>query len=142
MKPDILKQSCYPIAFFAGILGTSVEIVNVLTILILLDVATGLVKAYRVNGGNSIRSGRLSAGILSKLVVILIPLVIALTGKGIGLDLTALVKGTLSTLILAEAYSNLSNIQMIRSGIEVKEFDVISKLVKSVQKVLLKLLDK
>ena len=141
IKTDILKQSCYPIAFITAITGVSTQIVNILTILIFLDILTGITKSYRLYGGTSIRSGRLSGGILSKLVVILIPLILALAGKGIGIDLTELVKGSFGTLILAETYSNFSNINQIRTGVAEKEFDVVSKLLEQIKKIILALLD-
>ena len=140
MKKEILKNSCYPVAFYVAITGVSTDIVNILTILIFLDIATGLAKAYRLDK-YSIRSGRLMGGLLSKLVVILIPLIIALAGKGVGVNLVELVKGSFGTLILAEAYSNLSNIKQIRTGVAEKEFDVVSKLLEKIKKVILSLLD-
>ena len=138
----IMKNLMYIPAFFAGLVSADQDTITALIILMGIDIITGIIKSGKVKGWTSIKSTILAAGLLSKLILLLIPLIVAYTGKGIGLDMVFLVKGTITVLILSEAYSSLGNIQAVRTGKEVPEFDAIAILIKSIRKTLLKLLNK
>ncbi len=138
----ITKNLMYIPAFFAGLVSADQDTITALIILMTIDIITGIIKSGKTKGWASIKSTILAAGLLSKLVLLLVPMIVAYTGKGIGVDMVFLVKGTLTVLILSEAYSALGNIQAIRTGKEVPEFDAVAVLLKSIRKSLLKLLNK
>jgi hypothetical protein len=108
--------------------------IAILTILMLVDFITGIAASSKINGWCSITSKRMTAGALSKLIILLIPFIIAITGKGIGVDFMTYVQGSLIILILSEAYSNLGNIQSFRTGEKVTEVDAISLILKLIRK--------
>lgn len=121
-----IKNLMYIPAFF---LGLSMQSFGVLAAFMMIDVITGLVRAYTVHGGRSIKSYRLGAGILSKLCIILVPLLVVWGGEGAHIDLLLVGQGALSVLILAELYSILGNIQSIRLRKDVMEFDAVNFIV-------------
>jgi len=73
---------------------------------------------------------------------LLLPLIIAYTAKGLGVDLSAMVSGSIYVLILSEAYSALGNILAIRTGEDVDEFDVISITIGKIREILLNMMNK
>jgi len=73
---------------------------------------------------------------------LLLPLIIAYTALGLGIDLSAMVSGSIYVLILSEAYSALGNIQAIRTGEDVDEFDIVSVTIKKIRKILLGMMNK
>ncbi len=113
---------------------------TILFFLMCIDMATGIVSTGTIEGWAKIKSRVAIAGLLSKLMVLLIPLVIALVGSGLHQDLTLIAVGAVYILILSEAYSVLGNIQAIRAGKKVTEFDAVSMLLKSIRKMFMKML--
>lgn len=126
----IVKHLSYLGAFF---LGLSMESFVILAAFMVLDTFLGVVRVGVVHGPTAIKSYRLISGLLSKLTIILIPLVVAYTGKGVGLDLHHVASGALSILILSHAYSIFGNIHSIRLRKDVYEFDAISWLLTRLQ---------
>lgn len=122
----VMKNLLYIPIFF---LGLSMKSFGILAMFMLLDVITGMVRAYVVHGGSSIKSYRLGAGILSKLCIILVPVLVVWGGEGANIDLLMVAQGALSVLILAELYSILGNIQSIRLRQDVMEFDAVNFLI-------------
>lgn len=118
----LLKNAMYIPAF---ILGMSMHSFGILFCFILLDMLTGVWRAVVTDGSKSITSTAFINGLASKLLFMLIPLIVAYMGKGIGLDLTAMAGGALSMLILAQGYSIIGNIYTIRTGQRVTEFDAV-----------------
>jgi len=133
----ILKNMGYIPAVF---LGLSTESYGILAALMIVDTITGVTRAGVVHGWRSVNSHNLSFGILSKMCLILVPLIVALTGRGSGLDLTLVAKGALSAIILSEAYSILGNVQSIRIRKDIQEFDAINFILVKLRKMLEKLL--
>ncbi len=133
-----IKNSSYVLAFIAGAtyLGLSHESIVVLSILILLDIITGVAKAGVVKGWRTITSSRLAAGVLAKSLLVLVPIILAMGGKGIGVDLTIMAQGALTVLILSELYSVIGNIHAVQSKKEKNEFDAMSIVVFWVREVL------
>jgi len=124
--PVIIKNLTYFLAFIIGTVGLSSEAFAIFAVLIVLDTFTGVVRTIRIRGGSSFTSLQLTAGVISKGLIISVPLVIAWAGRGAGLDLTLVAQGVLSVLILAEAYSILGNIHAIHVKRDVREFDAIA----------------
>lgn len=133
----LIKNLGYIPAF---ILGLSTESYAILAGLMMLDTITGVIRAGVVHGWRSVNSHNLSFGILSKMCLILVPLIVAIAGRGSGVDLTLVAKGALSMLILSEAYSILGNTQAIRIRKDIVEFDAINFLLTRLRKGLEKLL--
>jgi len=119
----ILKNSSYIGAVFLGI---SLDNFSILAVFMLADTILGITRVAVVHGGRAIKSYRLVSGLVSKMSILLIPLVIAHTGKGIGLDLHYIATAALSILILSHAYSILGNIHSIYLKRDVYEFDAVS----------------
>lgn len=129
----LLKHVTYFLAFLIGTVGLATEAFAIFGALIILDTITGVIRTIRIRGGESFTSLQLTGGIVSKGLIISVPLVIAWAGKGAGLDLTLVAKGVLSVLILAEAYSILGNIHAIHIKRDVKEFDAIAWILSKVR---------
>lgn len=124
----------------AFLLGLSLESMSILAIFMMLDTVLGVVKSMVLHGPRSFTSRILAHGLVSKLLVLLVPLIVVWSGRGAGFDLHMLASGVISILVLSEAYSILGHIQSIRTGEEVKEFDAVSLVLKSVREVLEKML--
>ena len=114
--------------------------ITILTILMLVDFVTGIAASYKINGWCSITSERMTAGVISKLIILLIPFIIAITGKGIGIDFMVYVQWSLVILILSEAYSNAGNIQSFRTGKKILEVDAVSLLLSKIRKLFYQLI--
>lgn len=112
------------IAIFAGLLG--------------LDIITGWLKVLSL--GIKPRSWRLANGIISKVVLITIPIVMALGAKAIHVDISGLFYIVIDALILSEVYSILGNIYTINTKKHAEEFDVLSKILKLIRNTLNNLL--
>ncbi len=134
-----IKNFAYIPAFIIG-LGINPEAVSILAIFMILDIILGVTHSAALHGGKSIRSRTLIHGIVSKFLVLIIPAILAYTGKGIGINLVSLVTATMSVLILAETYSMLGHIQSIRTGKDVLEFDAVSLVLKNLRNIIEKLL--
>jgi hypothetical protein len=119
-----------PIFTFTGL---SKEIVTILAILIALDLFTAIIRELTVTGGRFL-SRTLWVGIASKGLLILIPIVLALVGKGIGMNLKWLAELSLSALIVAESYSILGNIIQTRNNDKtIDEQDAVTSVIKSLE---------
>lgn len=122
----MVKNLLYLPAF---LLGLDSQAVFILAALMLFDVITGVMRTYIVHGGHSIKSYRLAAGILSKVLILSVPLVLVWGGKGAGINFLPIAQGTLTVLVLAEVYSILGNIQSARLGKDVMEFDAVNFII-------------
>lgn len=126
----------------AILLGLSLDSYFILIAFMTLDIVLGIARTAVIYGGSHIRSFRLSVGVLSKLTLLIVPLLVVWTGKGVGLNLLFVAQWALGVLILAEAYSILGNIHAIRIRKDVPEFDVVSWLLRKIQVALLGILQK
>lgn len=70
---------------------------------------------------------------MTKCGVMTVPLVMALTAKGLGADFNWLVSWTVSVFILSESYSIIANIYAVRTGILLPEFDAVNAVLKKVR---------
>lgn len=135
----ILKNLAYiPVAY----LGLSTESFGILAVLMILDTILGIIRAGVVHGWCCVTSHKASFGILSKLAMISVPVVVALAGKGVGINLNAIASGALSMLIVSETYSILGNVQSIRIRQDVKEFDAVNYTLSRIRDLLEKTLKK
>lgn len=107
------------------------ESISVLALLLSIDMVTGVWKTLRI--GQKPTSWRFANGLLSKGVLILVPLVIAVAAKGVHIDITPLVWTIIDALILSEMYSILANIYTIKTQQQTEEFDVMSLILKKIR---------
>jgi toxin secretion/phage lysis holin len=119
---ELLRNLAYIPAF---ILGLSTISYSILALLMVIDTMTGVMKSFTIRGKRSITSQILGQGLVKKLSRILIPITLAVAGKGVGIDVSAIATGSLGLFILAEVYSILGNARAIQTGVEVHEFDAL-----------------
>lgn len=140
---EIFRQ-CKAIAYFILVplftyTGISHELVGILSVLITMDIFTAVVREYLL--GNRLKSRMFWIGISAKMLLILIPFVVILVGKGSGVDLLAFGKVTLSIFIVAEGYSIIGNIIQIRQKDKtIDEQDAITLVIKSIESKLKKII--
>lgn len=137
-----IKTTLYCIAFCWGWVctytGVSQESIYILTALMVFDTITGYIKVAVLGGHPT--STRLSWGIASKLVLLLVPFTIVLSTKYLGLNLLGLASASIITMSVSEAISVITNIYIIRTGKELKEFDLISGMLKKIRETLINVL--
>ena len=127
------------IALVSGLLaylGLDAEAIAVLTVLLGLDYATGLIKAKSIH--ESITSNKMKYGIASKMILLVIPISIALGAKGVDVEMGMLVIVCVNILIFSELYSILGNIACITSGKVLPEIDAPSMIAKQIRNFLIK----
>jgi hypothetical protein len=129
----LIKNASYVGAIF---LGLSIHNYGILAFFMLLDTILGVTRVGIVHGGQAIKSMRLGSGIIAKILIILIPILLAYAGKGIGLNLISVASAGISILILAHLYSILGNIHSIYLRRDVYEFDAISWALTKIQNVI------
>lgn len=131
--PDVIKNFLYLPTFLVGM---EMQSFTILIVFIMLDMITGIWRVAVIEGGHEIKSAKAINGLVSKMLFALIPLIVAYTGKGIGVDLTAFASGCLSLLIVSTAYSAIGNIYTIRSGKTVAEFDAVRLILNGMKRLL------
>ena len=111
--------------------GLPAEPAAILSVLMCVDFIAGVSRAHVL--GEPVTSHRMKVGAVTKCGVMTVPLVMALTAKGLGADFNWLVSWTVSVFILSETYSIISNIYAARTGIILPEFDAVSAVLKKVR---------
>lgn len=119
-------------------LGIDQEAFTLFAVLLVLDYITGVVKAKRL--GHNVSSNKMKYGIISKLVLLFIPLALAILAKILGAQNYdfALYAGT-NLLAVSEFYSIVGNIYAIRTKKELPEYDVVAKIGAKIRSYLQKL---
>jgi len=139
MHLNMLNLVYAPFVALLLYLGLDAEAVVGLTVLLGLDMITGVWKTIAL--GKKPQSWRFANGLLSKLVLIIVPFSLALAAKAVHVDLTVFIWATIDALILSELYSILGNIYSIRTKQEAEEFDVMSLILKKIRQFINKVLD-
>lgn len=114
------------IATFLNYIGLDKEVIRLYAILLGIDYLTGLLKAYRLK--QHIKSNIMKYGILSKLVLLLIPITLLITAKIVGIDFDNMVKISINILAISELYSIIGNLYSVRTAKELPEYDVLALL--------------
>lgn len=137
-----IKVIIYSFFAYLGFDGTVVgaNVVETLCILMTVDTVLGAIKAVVLGDNFSFRV--LLKGMISKLAVLIVPMIIALVAKGLSFDFRWFVLIILNVLIVAEAFSSISNILSIKSKKNVENVDFISLLLKSVRRGLENIMNK
>jgi len=138
LKMMLLNVMYIPFITLMQYLEIDAEVVLIFAVLLIVDIITGWFKVLSL--GNKPKSWRLANGIISKLVLLFIPIVVALGAKAIHVDLSWLFYVVLDALILSEVYSIIGNIYTINTKKVAEEYDVLSKILKLIRNTLNKLL--
>lgn len=129
---NFIKYSIYGIFVYLNI---NVDMVHILSILMILDTILGVVKILRLDYQFSMK--RLMWGFTTKFLILLIPLVVALIGKGVGKDFVWAVDICIKILIINEGLSCLTNILSAKSKKEIQNVDLVTTLLNFLRKSLL-----
>ena len=109
--------------------------------LIVLDTFLGAMRSMIVDARN-FTSVALRNGFLSKVILVLLPLIVISVGKGIGMDLSTLASASIGILIASEGYSCVANIgQIIAKDANKPESDAVSFVISKILSVLKAVLD-
>ena len=109
------------------------EVFSILGILMMLDIISGVAKTVIV--GTKPTSRRFVIGIISKILVLIIPMILWITAKGVlWIELKGFVNIVLSMLVLAESYSVLQNIISVRQRKEIEEYDAMTAVLNFILK--------
>ena len=112
-------------------LDIDVNVVKILAILMAVDTVLGIFKAFRLKQKVSFK--KLVWGMITKTSVLIVPMILALVAKALSFDFTWFVSAVLNILVLAEAFSAISNIISIKEGKQIENQDFITKLLHSIR---------
>lgn len=127
----LLKNSAYVPAV---LIGLSPESYMILTVFMIVDLFVGVIRAVILGGGKAFKSYKLASGILSKILVLCIPLLLVWAGRGAGFDFTVMGQWAVGVLVLSNAYSILGHINAIRLKEDRSEWDAIGAIQKRLRK--------
>tara|TARA_R110000737_G_C14624761_1_gene494673 strand:+ start:67556 stop:68044 length:489 start_codon:yes stop_codon:yes gene_type:complete len=123
-----IKTFLYGIFLFLDI---DVNIVKILAIIMAVDTVLGIIKAIRLKQKVSFK--KLVWGMITKVSVLIVPMILALVAKALSFDFTWFVNAVLNILVLAEAFSSISNIISIKEGKQIENQDFITKLLHTIR---------
>lgn len=130
---DNILSFCKALAYALFLyLGIKTEVVKILFVLMMLDTFIGIIKALRL--GEKFSFKKLGWGIVSKLTILIVPMVVALIGKGLHFDLNYFVIAIMSIIIVSEGISIITNVLAIRQKKDINNDDYITLLLKAVRK--------
>lgn len=113
------------------------EVITLFSVLLVIDYLTGLQKAKIL--GHSITSNKMKYGLISKLLLLLIPIVLAIGGKAVGADFHYVVLASMNILIISEVYSIIGNIYASSTKQEFPEWDAVAMIGKRIRVFLIRL---
>lgn len=114
------------------------DTVTILLVLMLFDTVFGMAKAIKMKV--TITINKLLSGVTAKSLFLMIPMTVALMGKGLGYNLDILVQTVLKVLIVGEGISIMGSMYVIKTGNSVEHVDVVSMLLGSIRKRMLSIL--
>ena len=123
------------VVLFSGVLAyleISQEPFTLFALLLIIDYITGLTKA------KTITSNKMKYGLISKLSLIIVPLVVAMGAKALGADSHYILSSGMYILILSEVYSIIGNIYSTRTKEEFPEYDALAMIGKQIRIILLR----
>jgi len=135
----VLNALYIPFIAFLNFLEVDSIVISMYALLLVIDLFTGVLKAIKL--GYKPTSRRFLTGVMAKLTFLLIPIILAIAAKAIGVDLKVFVTTVINALILNEVYSTIANIYTIQTGKVAQEFDVLSKVLKFIRNFIDRMLD-
>jgi toxin secretion/phage lysis holin len=127
------------IVLLSGVLAyleISQEPFTIFAILLVIDYITGVWKAKTL--GISITSNKMKYGLISKLSLLIIPIVLAMGAKATGADYHYILLSGMYILILSEVYSIIGNVYCMNTGEELPEYDAVAMLGKQIRNILIR----
>jgi phage-related holin len=94
-----------------------------------IDTISGVLKTLKLDF-KKFDFKKLLWGLISKLGILIVPLVVALLFKGIGQDFGLGVMMIVKILIVSEFISSIGNIYTVKTGVVVKDIDIFTMLFK------------
>jgi hypothetical protein len=134
---EFVKYMLYALFMFLNI---DSKVVEILAWLMVLDTVFGIVKTISL--GQRFTFNRLIMGFVSKLSVLLLPMTVALIGIGLSFNFKWFVDVTLDLLIVSEGISIFTHFVSIKQMEEIKNDDLVSKIINAVRNAFLKLFKK
>ena len=128
-----LKYLAYVLFTYLNLDG---EVFTILMILMCMDSFVGSIKAMRL--GDYFRFKILLWGVTMKLIFLMIPVTLALMAKNLGYDFTLAINVVMSILTVSEGISIISNIYMAKNKVKIRKVDIISDLLITIRKGMLK----
>lgn len=119
-------------------LDINVDFILALIVLMLVDTVVGIAKGFSFSKKITFR--RLFSGLMTKVSILLLPFLLALVAKNLAprYDFTPLVDIMLDIMLVSEFISILTNIISIKTKKEIKNFDIITRLLKAFRSYLVK----
>ena len=134
---NIAKSVFYGLFVYLGIRTGTVE---VLFYIMMFDSCLGIIKALRMGVKFSFKI--LLWGLVVKMLILSIPVLLALMGKGLELDFTKFVVVVMNIIIVSEGISCVTNIISIRVRRQIENTDYITMTLHLIKKTLEALIKK
>lgn len=128
---NFLKTAFYAVFVYLGI---KTGVVMVLFILMGVDSFLGILKALRL--GNKFSFKILAWGVVTKLSILVIPMVLALMGKALSFEFTYFVIAVMNIIIVSEGISCITNILSIKSKKAIENTDYVTMLLHLIKRAL------
>jgi phage-related holin len=138
--PQHWEQIKVPLYTLFAFLQVDIDIVHIIMWLMIIDTISGIAKAVIVDK-IKFTLEKFYTGIMSKFVLLLIPITLALMALGIGYDFTWAVEATLRLIILSEGISFFTNIVSIRERKVYENRDYLSIILNWVREKLISIFD-
>lgn len=122
-------------------LNIDTDIVKILMLLMAFDTGSGVLKSWKL--GKHFEFKVLFFGLCSKLVILLIPMVVALVSKGVSksYDMSPVLDVVLKVLVVSEGLSTISNFYVFKTGKDVKNIDIVTMLLSALRKWMLRFIE-
>lgn len=118
-------------------LDLDVKVTQILLILMGIDTIVGILKAQRFGRGFSFKE--LYFGVATKMLILAAPFVLALVGKGMNYEFKPFLEAMMRIMLVSEGVSILSSIISIKTGKEIKNYDLITSSLKYARNNLIRL---
>lgn len=113
-------------------LGIKTDVVKILFYMMLIDTFLGVLKALLL--GDKISPKKLLIGILTKLLLLIVPMILALMAKALSFNFIYFVTAVMNILIVNEGISCVTNIISIKSKKKIENTDYVTMLLRSIHK--------
>lgn len=134
---NLFKSLLYALFIYLGI---KTGIVKILFYLMVIDSVLGVLKALSLKEKISLK--KLIWGMVSKLSVLIIPMILALMAKGLSLDFNYFVVIVLDILIVNEGISCITNILSIKTKKKIENTDYITKMIEAIRRGLMNVINR
>jgi hypothetical protein len=130
-----------PIAVFLTAQGIDLRLINGLALVMLLDILTAVIMWLRVDP-QQLKSKVLKAGLTEKFASLIPAIIVFIVLLAIDQQAAPLINGYLTILLIAEAYSAISNAHNAYLCEVKQEFDAVSAVLTALRKRIYNLLQK